>query len=384
MDTDLFAPKCFTRACVIIAFNLVQIIQDQSKFRHMKGSGELGYIYGEIQGQYEALVRTGECLEKHAQNLCAVLTEFAGPLVYIGSGSSFSIAQSAALTARIALRRNAFAIAAGDLLLHLDAYAPLLEDAILIAFSRSGETSELVRATKALGCREIPFFLLSFTCVENSTLAQQSNLAINLTWAFDYSVCQTRTASNLYCASLWLIALWTGNETLSTQLKEVAKRGPDYLAQYDTVFRQIAQKQWSSGVVLGDAELNGICDEGAMAFKEICQVPSNCYHLLDVRHGPMVLVGKDTLVIAALSDADNPLERALLTDMLKKGATVVAYSDHPTGIEGVYDISLGIPLAHAVRGLPVIAICQMITYYKALERGVNPDKPDGLEPWIKL
>lgn len=34
----------------------------------------------------------------------------------------------------------------------------------------------------------------------------------------------------------------------------------------------------------GDAELCGICEEGALTFKEICQVDSNYYHLLDARH----------------------------------------------------------------------------------------------------
>jgi len=344
----------------------------------------LGYIYNEIQGQYESLERTGSQMERQSGQIRAVLNAHSGPLVYIGSGSSFCIARSAAFAARIPLGREAIALAAGDLLLRLDTYAPLLHDSIVIAFSRSGETSELVQTIDSLRKRGVEFFLLAFSCVENSTLSLQSNLAIDLPWAFDKSVCQTRTVSSLYYASLNLLAIWSGNATLSAHLHEVVERGDDFLERYEADFQQIAHMDWSHAVVLGDAELNGLCEEGALAFKEICQLPSNNYHLLDVRHGPMVLIGSQTLVIVALSDSDNPLETGLLMDLLDKGATVIACGDQPTGMARVHDVSFGAPLHHAVRGLPLIATCQMIAYYKALERGVDPDKPEGLRAWIKL
>ena len=37
-----------------------------------------------------------------------------------------------------------------------------------------------------------------------------------------------------------------------------------------------------------------IASEGALAFKEIARIPSISYHLLDVRHGPMVLIDDKT------------------------------------------------------------------------------------------
>jgi fructoselysine-6-P-deglycase FrlB-like protein len=137
-------------------------------------------------------------------------------------------------------------------------------------------------------------------------------------------------------------------------------------------------------VVLGDAELGGLCEEGALAFKEICQLPSNYYHLLDVRHGPMVLVGPETLVIAVLSSGGNELELALVRDALKKGATVVVYSDQPLNLPGAVVISFGEVLLPPARGVPAIALCQLISYHKSFLTGADPDKPDGLSPWIRL
>ena len=160
--------------------------------------------------------------------------------------------------------------------------------------------------------------------------------------------------------------------------------GAAYMVRHEEKLKALANEGWTQGVVLGDAELAGICDEGSLTFKEVCQLPSNFYHLLDVRHGPMVMINKDTLVLVALSAPNNPYELALVDDLLAKGAKVVCYSDTPLDIPGVLNIDFGQALDHPARGIPFIAMCQLITYYKSLLTGANPDQPDGLEPWISL
>ena len=143
---------------------------------------------------------------------------------------------------------------------------------------------------------------------------------------------------------------------------------------------ELAERPWSHCVVLADAELEGLAEEGALAFKEICQLPSNYYHLLDLRHGPMVLVGEKTLTIAALG-SKNELEYKLLSDVKAKKSELVAFSD--ISVEHARSV-YGYPLSHIARGIPFIILCQMIAYKKALKTGADPDKPTGLEAWIAL
>jgi len=183
---------------------------------------------------------------------------------------------------------------------------------------------------------------------------------------------------------VYAIAQLSGNEALAADLRAAVAGGPAFMHANEPALEAVAQGDWAHAVVLGDAELSGLCEEGALAFKEICQVPSNFYHLLDVRHGPMVLISEGTLVIAALSGAQNKLELDVLRDIVAKGATVVAYSDEPLAMPGVVSISFGQKLAHPARGIPVIAVCQLISYYKSFRTGADPDRPDGLSPWIAL
>ena len=137
-------------------------------------------------------------------------------------------------------------------------------------------------------------------------------------------------------------------------------------------------------VVLADAEIEGLAEEGALVFKEVCQLPSSYHHLLDVRHGPMVLIGNQTLVIAAPGKSSE-LERDLLRDAKAKGAFVVAFTDTATELEqGVMYSFFGQSLTHIAKGIPLIVLCQMIAYFKSLKTGADPDKPTGLDPWISL
>jgi len=105
--------------------------------------------------------------------------------------------------------------------------------------------------------------------------------------------------------------------------------------------------------------------------------------VLDVRHGPMVLIGVDALVIAAVG-ASNELEHKLLQDIQEKGALTLAFSDVEAELPGVLCASFGHSLSHVAKGVPLIILCQMIAYYKSKLTGADPDQPTGLDSWIAL
>ena len=158
------------------------------------------------------------------------------------------------------------------------------------------------------------------------------------------------------------------------------------MEKYESLFKSVANKNWNNVVVLGDAEVAGIAGEGALAYKEICQVPSNYYHLLDSRHGPFVMIRENSFVIVIMSGQDNTYEVDLVNDLVAKGATVLCYSDlpQPNIHAEVTQVHFGERLHHVARGIPFILIAQLTAYYKAVANGVDPDNPDGLSAWIKL
>lgn len=338
--------------------------------------------YKEIKDQYNRLQRTKEyIIEK--KDLAKEIFQDHSFVVYIGCGSSYSLAKSMATSTMIHLNKKAVAIPAGDIMLRSHAYKDLFEGALVVALSRSGSTSEILIACDSMR-KVCNFKLLSLSCRTNKELAQISDYSFEMPWAFDESVCQTSTVTNLYFAVIMMIAQNAQDKLFIESLNKMVEKGNGFISDNEQAFEKLARIDWDHGVTLGDAELNGICEEGALTFKEICQLPSNYYNLLDSRHGPMVIIGEKTLVIAVISDVENEYERSFIQDIKDQNCTLVIISDLPIEIDGIINFCVGEKVPYPVLGIPFITVSQLITCYKAHQTGVNPDKPNGLEPWITL
>lgn len=345
----------------------------------------------EIFSQYPALSKTLALMEEKSAEIkdfwqksgCTSIT-------FIGCGSSYSLAKSAALSARLRMPGTpgmgvpCYAFSAGDLLINFDHYRPILGGTLLVSISRSGSTSEVVLLVeKARAELKVP--CLSICARADAPLTPLAGLNLEIPWAFDDSVCQTRCVTNLYAASILLGAVLGGDEALLRSVREAVAAGEAYQSATRESLAALAAKPWDKVVVLADGELEGIAEEGALAFTEICLLPSRYFHLLDVRHGPMVLVDDSTLVIAALSPGEEAHQEKLLGDMAAKGATLAVFSDRETDApHAALNIRVPRREVYAANGIPFIFVCQALAFYKALERGVNPDAPTGLDPWIKL
>lgn len=180
-----------------------------------------------------------------------------------------------------------------------------------------------------------------------------------------------------------ICALVSRDTRLQEQLKAVSRMGGALDERVLPLARQLAEKDWDHVVVLADAEAAGVMEEGALAFKEICCLNSNFYNLLDVRHGPVVHDRRAylRLCLSGIRGSDR--------------AGAVGGSAERTG----YVVSLG-PFAAAegedthfdtgeitdpvAAAIPALYLLQNVALYKALKRGVDPDRPNGLSAWIRL
>ncbi len=344
----------------------------------------MSLIYDEMLDQFKAMRKTAVYLDGKVQAFKACLEENPDRnVVFLGCGSSYALASSMEIITARYMKRPAKAIAAGDLLLHPNTYAPQFAGALVTVVSRSGYTTEIHKGLQIMADLGLRFSLIVITCTENSDLAAKADTAIEMPWAFDESICQTRTVSCLYFAWCYLVAKSIADNDFLAALMVVARQGEAYLEKWEPVLKRMADENFHHACVMGDAEIAGIAEEGALAFKEICQLPSNYYHVLDSRHGPLVLFNPSTLSVVAAS-GNSSLEMDYILDVLQKGGPVIVYSDLPLDIDGITNVTFGESLPHAVRGLPLIASIQMLAYYKALAIGIDPENPNGLKSWIKL
>lgn len=346
----------------------------------------MSLTYREMKEQYSALRKTFDYMESRKDEIIEFYRgKSPRSLTYIGCGSGFCLCQSGEVTARVRLGIPSAGLAAGDLMLNHKAYSKLIDGTMIVAPSRSGSTSEVIRAIEYIKA-ESNTPVLAIACVENSPLTGIADLTLELPWAFDASVCQTRTVVNLYTANLLIAVYLSGDNTAVDMIDKVIEAGEAYMNKYEDRIKAVAQGAWSNVLILADGEMQGIAAEGAIAMTEIAQIPGSFYHLLDVRHGPMVLVNKKTLVVACLSENGFEYQKALIKDIAARGAEIIVYSDMPLVEikEASLQITSDMKLDNAVSGIPFIFIPQALAYYRAVKEGVNPDSPDGLAAWIKL
>lgn len=346
----------------------------------------MSFTYTEIKDQYNSLRKTFDHISSIKDDIIKFYEQNSPKsLTFLGCGSSYYLCQSGELSSKMRLGINSSALAAGDLMLNFKQYKKLLEGTMIVTLSRSGSTSEVINAVQNVK-KELNVPVLAITCLKNSKLSKKVDFTIELPWAFDDSVCQTRTVTNLYTANLLILAYILKDYELVNDINKAIEQGDMYMASYEEALKDIAGLDWTNTIILADGELQGIAAEGAIAFTEISKVNSHYYHVLDVRHGPMVMIDKDTLVIACLSDDDYEYQSALINDLLKREAKVVIYRDKfKEKIENVaLNITSNTRLDNAVRGIPFIFIIQLIAYCKAMAKGLNPDTPDGLDAWISL
>ena len=347
----------------------------------------MSLTYQEIKQQYAALQQTFDYMQSKREAIVSfVRGSSASSVVFAGCGSSYCLSESAAFSMRLRAGLPSIALAGGDLMLNVKAYGPLLADALLVAPSRSGSTSEVVEALRLVReDKTVP--VLALSCVEDSPLSKQADLALELPWAFDHSVCQTRTVVNLYVANLLIAAYVGGDEALVASVGQAIAQGEAYMARVEEGIRQAAGFEWTNAVVLADGELYGLAAEGAIALTEIAKMQAHSHHLLDVRHGPMVTVDADTLVIAAITGSGTTHQHNLLRDLKGRGARVIAFAGSAELVPAeLTDLSIVTesPLDVAALGIPFIFIPQIAALVAADRKGTNPDQPDGLVAWVKL
>jgi glucosamine--fructose-6-phosphate aminotransferase (isomerizing) len=206
----------------------------------------------------------------------------------------------------------------------------------VIAFSRSGTTTEIVDALGAVRPRTTR---IAVTGAPGTPVGAMVDGELLLDFASDAAVVQTRFPTT----TLALVR---------------AVYGPDLDGLADAAARALAAplpvdpEQLAHIVFLGRGWTLGLAHEAALKLREAAHVTAESYPALDYRHGPIALAGPDSLVWAI---GDVPPD--LLADVAATGAHVFAPGGEP---------------------LAQIVLAQRLAVATARARGLDPDHPTHL------
>ncbi len=301
-------------------------------------------------------------------------------VIFTGCGSTYYLSRWAARACEKETEVPSRAVPASDLYLFPDLWVHKGTRTLLVAVSRSAETTETILALKNFKSGGFGD-TVTVTCYPERELAQLSSHVIAAPDAQEQSVAQI---SNMLLAVSWLISKHIP-EGLPSQFAAVGKNMID---QYRPIAEQLGSDQSiTKFFFLAGGAHYGLANEVMLKMKEMSLSYSECFHTLEFRHGPMSMIDDRSLVTCLINESARGYEYALLQEMQSKGARTLAILDqNDPKVENILEeqvlIQSGVPeLWRAPLYLPIL---QLIAYERAISKGLDPDHPTNLTTVVVL
>jgi glutamine---fructose-6-phosphate transaminase (isomerizing) len=249
---------------------------------------------------------------------------------------------------------------------------------LLVVSSRSGETSEAIRACEQFK-KDKRGDIITVTCVEDKPLNKLADISIVIPDAMEVSLTQTKALSSMYLMVLGMVFKWAGREDLYSAMKGLPAAAQSILDRFKGLAEELGtDHHFSRFYFLGSGPRYGLACELGLKMKETSLAHSEPFHVLEFRHGPKAMVNKETLLFALVSSGKDKLEVAVAEESRRMGAQAII-----SGEDGV-DVNFlsGLPeeVQHALH-LPII---QLVAYHRSVSTGLNPDKPENLNAFVVL
>ncbi|MDP9158622.1 MAG: SIS domain-containing protein [Acidobacteriota bacterium] len=313
--------------------------------------------------------------------------DFKSELLFIGCGTSFYLAEAAAASWTTLTGQTARALPASELLLFPALSLPHKGQTQAVIISRSGSTSEAVRAAIFLA-REARVTTVGLTCSPNSPLASECDLTIQLTSADEKSTVMTRSFTSMLLVMQYLAGRKAGDKQLCDSLEHM----PNNFSALLQVFSErinvfLENRNFADYVFMGQGPFQGIAREASLKVTEMSCSFSQAYHTLEFRHGPKAIVSPETCLTFFISESGRDSECEVLVEMKDLGAAVIAVCNRANEtIRSSSDlvVELGLDGTEIVTLAPAVVPAQLLGFYAGIKKGLNPDSPKNLSRVVLL
>jgi len=337
------------------------------------------HTWREIQSQPEAWAAALDLLRAHADELRALA--HAGrydSVIFTGCGSPYYLALAAAATFQELTGRPARGVPASEIWLNPRAALPQGGRALLVALSRSGETTETLRAVAAFRAARRGD-VLTLSCYPDRPLTSLGDLNLVFPSGQEQSMAQTRAFSVLYLATVALAALWAVRDDLLGELDRLPELCHQLLKDTADLTHDLGNDAAIDRFYfLGSGPRYGLACELSLKMKEMSISHSEPFHFMEFRHGPRAMAGPGALLVGLVSAANQAHELAVLEDIRGQGARVLAIGERAP------DVAFGSGLSAAATDLLYLPVGQLLGFARALHNGCNPDQPENLAAVVVL
>ncbi|MBQ0137979.1 MAG: glutamine--fructose-6-phosphate transaminase (isomerizing) [Kurthia sp.] len=257
---------------------------------------------------------------------------------------------------------------------------PLLSKNPLFVFiSQSGETADSRQVLVKI--KEMGYKALTITNVPGSTLSREANYTLPLYAGPEIAVASTKA----YVAQITVLAItaYAVAEATDFDLKKelsIAANAIQTVIDHKEEFQALTEQFLATtrnAFFIGRGMDYFVSMEGALKLKEISYIQAEGFAGGELKHGTIALIEDGTPVIALATQKDVALNiRGNVKEVVARGANPCIIS-----MEGMEEAGDAFTIPHVyplLAPLASVVTVQLISYYAALYRGCDVDKPRNL------
>lgn len=309
------------------------------------------------------------------------------PWLFVGCGSSYLLSRLIAAAWTKYLYIPATGVPASELLFAPEETMRRIGAEQIVLMSRSGETTEVMRAAELLQSHKT-VQTLAVTCNPGSLLEKLCTHTFKMEWADEKSTVMTRSFTAILLAFQRLGLHFVGDQQFSTALDGLPKQGRAWLEANAKRIQEFAgTRKFTDYVFLGQGVHYWLAEEAALKITEMSSSYAQVYHSLEFRHGPRSIAGPETLITFYMSDAAREQEIILARELKELGAGVcVVVNRGNVELKDHCDLLLELGMdgpefaRYALTAIPAHLLGTAV----GLRKGLNPDAPRNLTRAVVL
>ncbi len=344
------------------------------------------FMLKEIHEQPTAVQNTLRIRAEEIERLAMLLNE-AKEVIFTAAGTSYHACLYGGYLFSKLARLNTQQIISSE-------FAEKLGEAIssesaILAISQSGETSDTLSAIQY--AKKYNAKISAITNVVGSSITRSADHFLYTLAGPEIGVAATKTFL-VQITTLALLGLSLAKirgilnnselKELTQQLGYIPQHIEQLIKKYEDYIKITADSlaHKPNFLFLGRGINTATAMEGALKLKEISYIHAEAYPAGESKHGPIALVEPEFPVVF-IAPSDNTFDRIVgnIMEMKARGAHIISVTDNQK-IHNLSNNTFWIPEGIPDVFTPLVNIVplQLFSYYSAIRRNQNPDKPRNL------
>jgi glutamine---fructose-6-phosphate transaminase (isomerizing) len=268
---------------------------------------------------------------------------------------------------------------------------PIVNDnTLVIAISQSGETADTLAAIREAKKKDAK--VLSIVNVKGSSIERESDSVLYTYAGPEIGVASTKAfTTQLVVLYLFTLQISQVKDSLSKdKISELLGKLRKLPLQMENLLEEISDikhiatiyKDKSNSLFLGRGVNYPIALEGALKLKEVSYLHAEGYPAAEMKHGPIALIDKNMPVVFIATKDDFTYKKVLgnIHEVKARNGIVIAIAtEGDEEVGNLADYVVYIPKTlYVLSSILSIIPMQLLAYYVAVDRGLDPDKPRNL------